>query len=212
MLKYFQNDKYYVLDYYNYALPKKFSRDSIVLHNIKPLINLDSLYNPRTDIGEALLYSPLKSKFATDYGTIIHKLLEIYFSSKNITFVINHPIFKYLNDNSNNCFIEKFLSLNNIGYTQELLKKELKCEVTFGLHDGISSIGRLDLLAIKDKEIVILDYKTDKSVPVDSSEIPNSYIDQLKNYKMLIEKFYSEYTVLVKILWFENLSYMNVKI
>ena len=84
-------------------------------------------------------------------------------------------------------------------------------EVNIGIDTGTSiKVGRIDLLAISDDKVIIIDYKTDSNPPTRGSDIPPQYVKQLKFYKSAIQDIYKTSTVLVKILWLENLNFMQV--
>nr|WP_245406685.1 hypothetical protein [Orientia tsutsugamushi] len=71
---------------------------------------------------------------------------------------------------------------------------------------------RIDLLAIKNNHVVIVDYKTDFLVPETQLEVQSSYLKQLKSYHDIIKLIYPMHTVNTKILWLENVCFMNIKI
>ncbi|WP_375327549.1 PD-(D/E)XK nuclease family protein [Candidatus Tisiphia endosymbiont of Nemotelus uliginosus] len=89
--------------------------------------------------------------------------------------------------------------------------QELKTEVTIGITvNNEIKIGRIDLLAIHDDKITIIDYKTDTHPPKTANLINETYIDQLNFYRHLIEALYPGKEVTCKILWLEDGNFMSI--
>ncbi|MDF2964629.1 MAG: uvrD [Rickettsiaceae bacterium] len=176
-----------------------------------PLMDTTPKFFLKTMEEQQLTQSPLISRQATEYGTVIHRLLEAYFTAKDLNFVINHPILEHLNYKQVISVREKLSRVAELSEIKQLLKYNLKCEVTVGMNDERNStLGRLDLLAINNSEAVIIDYKTDSHVPSSVSDVPNQYQTQLKHYKQIITELYPEKIIRTKIFWFENLSFMEL--
>ncbi|WP_181703744.1 double-strand break repair helicase AddA [Chthonobacter albigriseus] len=60
--------------------------------------------------------------------------------------------------------------------------------------------GQVDRLVVRDGEVMILDYKTNRAVP---SEIPDDYALQLALYRRLLQDLYPSRTIRAAILWTE---------
>jgi len=50
--------------------------------------------------------------------------------------------------------------------------------------------GKIDRLAVSEREVLLVDYKTDRRTPLDASDVPDSYILQLALYRALLEPLY----------------------
>ena len=70
--------------------------------------------------------------------------------------------------------------------------------------------GQVDRLWIGEKEVIIIDYKTNQNVPLNPEEVPQLYKKQLSVYKELLAKLFREKTVKAYILWTQNLSLMEI--
>jgi len=138
-----------------------------------------------------------------EYGIVIHKILEDVVKSKNLHDVNNHPLIKTLDIKSQKKMknsLEK-LALNN--QFKELLKYNLKTEVSFGYKiNSEVKIGRVDLLIIKEDQIIIIDYKSGNKS--DINQIPHQYLHQLKGYKDSFTEIYPNKKIICKIIWLER--------
>jgi ATP-dependent helicase/nuclease subunit A len=64
--------------------------------------------------------------------------------------------------------------------------------------------GKIDRLAISDGDVLIVDYKTGRSVPRSLAEIPQNYIAQLAIYRALLRPIYPDKTVRAALLFTER--------
>ena len=151
--------------------------------------------------------SPLNSRVSLNYGQLIHKILEDSVNTNNFAFSPSHPMIRALPQDAQTIIVEKLSKLFVMEEFVELIKNaKIQTEVSIGYNDGDTPrIGRIDLLAIRNKEVIIVDYKTDKKVPKSASEIPENYLKQLKFYADAIGKIYPQYKIHTKILWIEEL-------
>jgi ATP-dependent helicase/nuclease subunit A len=155
--------------------------------------------------------SPLISSSYKEYGIVFHKILEDTIKLDDLSLLKKHPLIKSLNS-----FFQKKI-YNNIEKLiidlnfLDLRKQEIKLEFEIGInyHDVIK-IVRIDLLAITDDIITIVDYKTDASPPNDSSLIPTSYIDQLNLYRHIVGNIYKNHKIICKILWLETAKFNEI--
>lgn len=77
-----------------------------------------------------------------------------------------------------------------------------------GWIDNQKIAGQIDRLVIRDKDILIIDYKTNKIVP---DIIPENYKAQLNAYRDLIKKIFPDRMVKSYLLWTENLTLTEVE-
>ncbi len=73
-------------------------------------------------------------------------------------------------------------------------------EVTW-LGQQIDISGRLDRLVVREHEITIIEFKTDRIVPNDDSAIPAQYLRQLALYRKALLKLFSDRPVNCGIIW-----------
>ena len=66
--------------------------------------------------------------------------------------------------------------------------------------------GQIDRLCITDKDVWIIDYKSNRLTPKDSSAIPASYLKQMALYRHLLKKIYPEKNIRCALLWTYNAS------
>jgi ATP-dependent helicase/nuclease subunit A len=59
-------------------------------------------------------------------------------------------------------------------------------------------------MLITPSEVIIVDYKSDKSPPSREKNIPDSYYQQLLVYKKMVKEIYPTQTISTMILWLEN--------
>ncbi|KJV56756.1 uvrD/REP helicase N-terminal domain protein [Orientia chuto str. Dubai] len=177
-------------------------------------------------------FSPLDGEYGINYGVICHKILEEVVKNRTAKFLVNNHYFKLLTIKQKNK-VEK--TLNALFASQEfnylLNSYELKSEVNLGLiqlsnnssiennHDmfhidnaKVFVFKRIDLLVIKNNHVIIIDYKTDFSVPKTQFKVQASYLKQLRSYYDIVKLIYPAHKVSAKILWLENIYFMNINL
>lgn len=143
-------------------------------------------------------------------GKLIHKILELigknskedkeWLMNLSKKIVSNEA---FLNKESQIEILEminKFLSSEQFG---NLFSGEIRCEVPIiGEINNQMVNARIDLLAITENSILVIDYKTDKMVP---NMISSEYSQQLKIYEKLMKNLYPKHQIRSAILWLESL-------
>lgn len=74
----------------------------------------------------------------------------------------------------------------------------------FGLIKGLPVSGKIDRLVVLDKEIIIIDYKSNQSPPTELHEIPVPYLQQLSIYDHLLRSLYPDHLIQCVLLWTET--------
>lgn len=74
--------------------------------------------------------------------------------------------------------------------------------------DSIS--GRIDRLLIKEDEILLIDFKTNRKPPVNAQSVANIYIKQLKTYKSLLQEIWPNKKIRCALLWTDNCTLMSM--
>jgi ATP-dependent helicase/nuclease subunit A len=64
---------------------------------------------------------------------------------------------------------------------------------------GVS--GQVDRLAVTHDSVLIADYKTDRIVPREAAEIPQSYVTQLALYRSVLSRVYPNRTIRAALLF-----------
>ncbi len=77
-----------------------------------------------------------------------------------------------------------------------------------GTLNGQKISGQIDRLVIRQNDILIIDYKTNKIVP---QNVPDNYRAQLNAYRDLIKNIFPDKIVKAYLLWTENLTLMEVQ-
>ena len=73
--------------------------------------------------------------------------------------------------------------------------------------DGLAISGQIDRLAITEKEVLILDFKTNRFVP---KKIPENYQKQLAAYKGLLKNIFPDKIIKSYLLWTESMTLVEV--
>ena len=71
-------------------------------------------------------------------------------------------------------------------------------------------ILRVDLLCEQSDHILIIDYKTDKTVPKEIENVNQNYLLQMQQYQEAMRLIYTNKLVKLKILWVENIQFMDI--
>jgi ATP-dependent helicase/nuclease subunit A len=145
------------------------------------------------------------------YGVIFHKILEDSVAAKEISSMHTHPLIGTL-DKKSQKRIKKSIKLiaANIEFNR-LIEHPTLTELSIGtLHNEKVKLGRIDLMIHLNKEIIIIDYKSDLNHAINLDTIPKNYINQLLSYKEIVEKIYPDHKIYTKILWLESGDLMEV--
>lgn len=63
--------------------------------------------------------------------------------------------------------------------------------------------GKIDRLAISEREVLLVDYKTDRQPPAQASDVPEAYLLQLSLYRALLQPIYPGRPVAAALLFTE---------
>ena len=105
--------------------------------------------------------------------------------------------------------IEDFI---NSDIFDDLFLNDLECELEIsGYLDKKLITKRIDLLVIKENEIMIVDYKSDDITYEDlQNPAPQNYQRQLNIYQNLLAKIYPNYKISAAILWIKFLQLIKI--
>ncbi|MDD4520366.1 MAG: UvrD-helicase domain-containing protein [Alphaproteobacteria bacterium] len=79
-----------------------------------------------------------------------------------------------------------------------------------GTFEGHIISGKVDRLVVLEKEVLLIDYKTNRFVPKDENAVPVLYKKQMSAYKTILEKIFLDKTIKSYLLWTENLNLMEL--
>lgn len=92
---------------------------------------------------------------------------------------------------------------------EKLFYGNVKCEVEIaGNIENRKTLNRIDLLVEKENEILLVDYKSDETIP---QKVPQRYTAQLNTYKKLVKDLHPNKKITAAILWtrFLKLEILN---
>lgn len=70
--------------------------------------------------------------------------------------------------------------------------------------------GQIDRLIVTDREVVIVDYKSNRQVPARAEEAPAAYLAQLSAYRQLLARIYPEKAIRSVLVWTAGPTVMEV--
>ena len=144
-------------------------------------------------------------------GNAVHKLLEVLPAAKieernEIADIYLDNSFYTLDNNERNNIKRNVLDI--LEKYKEYFSNTSKSEVPIiGEVDGEIISGQIDRLIIKEREIVIIDYKNTIRNYNNQSDLPEAFIKQLELYKKLVSKIYIDKKIRCYILL---TSYLNM--
>ena len=77
-----------------------------------------------------------------------------------------------------------------------------------GTLEGVPFSGQIDRLIIQEKEVILVDFKTNRCVP---QKVPENYQKQLNAYRDLLKNIFPDKIMKSYLLWTENMTLMEVK-
>ncbi|MGV2432820.1 MAG UNVERIFIED_CONTAM: PD-(D/E)XK nuclease family protein [Rickettsiaceae bacterium] len=142
----------------------------------------------------------------------MHKILEDSVKTKNFTFDPMHPLITCLNKATRDHITNKMPALFAMPEFVSLMHyPEVFTEMPIGYRqDNIVYFSRIDLVAISEQELVIIDYKSEKNPPQLLKDVNPKYIMQIESYAKAMRKIKPYHKISAKILWLENLHMMEI--
>jgi ATP-dependent helicase/nuclease subunit A len=155
--------------------------------------------------------SPLLGGAKSRYlrGALIHNLLELL---PNVVpeiredwahnWVKNRNIDSDLKDD----IVLQALKIINDDQFKDLFGINSRAEVAIvgkgkNLDDNIVVNGNIDRLVIKENEILVLDYKTNRPPPIDAADLPKVYINQMAAYRAVLQNQFPSHKITCALLW-----------
>lgn len=146
--------------------------------------------------------SPLKiDNQATKRGTLIHKMLEVLPNYENQTEAAEKllKLYRYEGDENLVDYVLKILQDKKF-YPLFTPQSQSEVPITGITDSGQVVSGVIDRLAISDREVLIVDYKSNQTVPPEG-HLPSGYVEQVKLYAELVQKIYPDKKIRPFILW-----------
>ena len=93
-----------------------------------------------------------------------------------------------------------------------LFSKDSLAEVPLiGQLNGQIIAGQIDRMLIREKEILVIDYKTNQHIPKSADTVPAVYKTQMRTYKQLIKNIFPDKVVKTYLLWLQNITLMEIE-
>lgn len=182
--------------------------------------------NPLTPSRPVVAPSPVQSPLERDKtspfwrGSLIHKILQIL---PDIPFENQEKILKnYLQQVSlklppaeqNKIAQEVMAVLTHKNYAPifsppSQAEVPIVGEVILG-ESKIAISGQIDRLLVTEKDVWVVDYKTNRPPPSDLEKVPEDYLYQMATYSALTKKLYPEHTIHCILLWTHTASWMEL--
>ena len=147
-------------------------------------------------------------------GNFIHKLLETLPSLNQAMWPKFIPVIVDEFDTDSfeiDEIVQKIKRLIEHPDYQQLFSDRAIAEMLLiGEIDGVKISAQLDRVLITEKEILFIDYKTNRQVPIDTTQIPEAYQKQMSYYDQLLSKKYPDHEIKGGILWFETMELMTI--
>lgn len=166
-------------------------------------------------------YSPISGNIKKRFlrGTLIHELLENLpnFSKNKWQQEANKRLSREisLNEDQKNEIINEALKILNHNEFNEIFGPNSRSEVAIiGQSDELppnSKIsGTIDRIVIKDRQILCLDYKTNRPPPENENEIPMQYIVQMACYRAILQESFPYHNIKCALLWTDSPVLMQI--
>jgi ATP-dependent helicase/nuclease subunit A len=78
------------------------------------------------------------------------------------------------------------------------------------LGDGKGLSGRMDRIAFMEREVLIVDYKTNRPPPSELKDVPPQYIAQLDAYRQALRPLFPGKTIRTALIWTDGPRFMEV--
>ncbi len=155
--------------------------------------------------------SPLISQDYLKYGQVFHKVLEDSINIKDTGSMKSHPLIAVLTPGWQSKIYQSIDKLHNNEQFHKIVAMNTKTELSIGSSNeqGIDT-GRIDLMAMDDNNIIIIDYKSDNNPIYDFDKIPSAYVYQLEFYRKTIQKIYPTHQITCQILWLQTGDFTEI--
>jgi ATP-dependent helicase/nuclease subunit A len=184
-----QDDNLIITNYHDEVLAKEIANDAE-----EEEITLPAYLHEKLNLSDEQEYATASSSkntennYTTKKGELVHYVLEHIKTSADIEQILSQKG-EFLKKGEKEIIAQQLSAVMDefVG----LFAYDAKCEVQIsGEVSGRLVVGQIDRLVFMQDKILILDYKSDSTVPKNISEISQEYLQQLALYKKLIEQIY----------------------
>jgi ATP-dependent helicase/nuclease subunit A len=70
--------------------------------------------------------------------------------------------------------------------------------------------GKIDRLLVRDKDVLVLDFKTNRPPPTRVSQVPASYLQQMATYRALLLQMWPNHQIRCALLWTDGPDLMEL--
>lgn len=140
-------------------------------------------------------------------GRLIHKILEIigknFKADKSWLLDLTQKVIdreEFLDQDVKTEIYDQIALFIDSKQFNEIFDGDVRCEVEIASN---KSVSRIDLLIIKEDQVLIIDYKSDEMIP---DKMPQNYIEQLEKYRQLVCDIYPEKKILCAVFWTKSLQ------
>ena len=144
---------------------------------------------------------------ALAFGTAVHKILQLVptASGQELEELAQRLLPDYPH------IVKKLLTCTQQAQLRQIFSPDSLTEVPIiGTLDGEQFSGQIDRLVIQEKEVWLIDYKTNKTPPTTAEDIPSSYKKQIEIYKCLLKQIFPNKIVRGYLLWTATMELMEV--
>lgn len=136
-------------------------------------------------------------------GKIIHSLLEILPTiKKEERLSMAEKFLEKEEIEEKDILIGEVLSVIEKDEFAEIFSSNSKAEVpVLGKIENHVISGKIDRLIIKDGEVIIIDYKTNRDVPASEKDVSVGYIRQMAEYRSILKKIFPDKSIKCALLW-----------
>jgi ATP-dependent helicase/nuclease subunit A len=156
------------------------------------------------------------SNYGIERGKLIHSLLELLPGVEKeerygYALKVAQSYREFFEPKQLDLMIKESISLLDNPDLSELFSTSSFAELPiFGKIDGALFSGQIDCLVMKEKELWVVDYKTQTSPPEEVDEVPRSYWYQMAIYRHLLKPLYPQHVVRCFLLWTYNAKLMEL--
>jgi len=177
-------------------IPKQVRDDDVVSLKMN---SSPSLRHPELDSGSIAQNQIKPSQIK---GRLVHKIFEVIGKNsaedKNWLQEIAKKIIEkeeFLSEREKNKIQQDLADFIASQHFEKLFSGKISCEIDIVGHKNLK---RIDLLVEKENEVLIVDYKSDETLP---DVVPQQYLRQLNGYKKLVEGIYAGKEIKIAIFW-----------
>lgn len=155
-------------------------------------------------------------------GIVLHKLLQILPDIDRtkrplVAKAYLNKQLKDMNEKTSDFWVKEMMSVLDHPEFSEIFSPKARAEVSVtGLlnnNDDAAKtnrllVGQIDRLLVRENDVLIVDFKTNRPSPRLIDDVPQAYLKQMQLYKDALVKIYPDKEVKAALLWTETLEFM----